>query len=428
MTVGVIIAVRGEREATLASVLGTHPELVVSRRCADLSEALAAAHAGVGSVAVVSEQSQLNRAVVAEFASAGVAVVGAPSSIEAVEYFESLGVTHVILADHTPEQITAAVVVAAADAPVVEDFLDAPVLAADAPVGLVVAVWGPTGAPGRTTLAINIAAECAAHTGNAIVVDVDTYGGAVAQALGLLDEAPGIAALARASLQGNLKDSVMVRHALTVAPGLRVLSGLSRPDRWPELSAAALEPVWELLRKHATVTVLDCGFSVEADEDRAYDTRAPQRNGATLAALATADVIVVVGGGEPLGIQRLVQALADLDRVDARPDATRMVVVNRLRSSVAGSRPQEGVADALRRYAGVEEVWTVPYDAKACDAATLAGQSLKERAPRSPARKAVAGIAQAVVQLAPQAPSAVAAGAGATPRAQSRVPAANLTD
>jgi MinD-like ATPase involved in chromosome partitioning or flagellar assembly len=428
MTVGVIVAIRGDREAAIASQLGAHPDLVISRRCADLGEALAAAHAGVGSVAVVSEQSQLNRAVVAEFASAGVAVVGAPSSIDAVEYFENLGVLHLILPDHTPEQMTSCVVVAAADAPDIEDVPDAPALAADAPVGLVVAVWGPTGAPGRTTLAVNIAAECAERVGNALVVDVDTYGGAVAQALGLLDEAPGIAALARASLQGTLNDAVVVRHALAVAPGFRVLSGLSRPDRWPELSAAALEPVWEMLRKHAAVTVLDCGFSIESDEDRAYDTRAPQRNGATLSALAAADVILVVGGSEPLGVQRLVQALTDLDRADTRAEATRMVVVNRLRSSVAGSRPHEAVADALRRYAGVEQVWAVPHDAKACDAATLSGQSLKERAPRSSARKAIAVIAQAVVARIPSATPSGFADADAVPTAKARVPAANLTD
>ena len=55
----------------------------------------------------------------------------------------------------------------------------------------VIAVWGPAGAPGRTTLAVNLAAEIAAAGHSVALVDADPYGGAIAPALGLLDEAPG---------------------------------------------------------------------------------------------------------------------------------------------------------------------------------------------------------------------------------------------
>jgi MinD-like ATPase involved in chromosome partitioning or flagellar assembly len=265
--------------------------------------------------------------------------------------------------------------------------------------GVILAVWGPTGAPGRTTLAVNIAAECAQAGHEALVVDVDTYGGAVAQALGLLDEAPGIAALARASLHGALTDDVIWRHTLTAGKRLKVLSGMSRASRWPELSRSALEDIWSTLRRHAQVTVIDCGFSLEQDEDIVYDTRAPQRNGATLSALAAADVIVVVGTSEPVGIQRLVQALTELSE-STIAGGSQIVVANRVRSAVAGRHPEEAIADALVRYSGVDRVWIVPFDDRACDAATLAGKTLSERAPRSLARRAIAAIAGAALDEA----------------------------
>jgi Mrp family chromosome partitioning ATPase len=44
------------------------------------------------------------------------------------------------------------------------------------------AVWGPKGAPGRTTVAVNLAFEAAAAGGEVLLVDADTYGGAVAHA------------------------------------------------------------------------------------------------------------------------------------------------------------------------------------------------------------------------------------------------------
>ncbi|KRE26077.1 P-loop NTPase [Agromyces sp. Soil535] len=61
----------------------------------------------------------------------------------------------------------------------------------------VIAVWGPAGAPGRTTIAVNLAAEIAAAGHSVALVDADPYGGAIAPALGLLDEAPGFASACR---------------------------------------------------------------------------------------------------------------------------------------------------------------------------------------------------------------------------------------
>ena len=63
--------------------------------------------------------------------------------------------------------------------------------------GRVIVVWGPAGSPGRTTIAIGIAAEIAAAGYSVAIADVDTYSGSVAPALGLLDESPGFAAACR---------------------------------------------------------------------------------------------------------------------------------------------------------------------------------------------------------------------------------------
>ena len=41
-------------------------------------------------------------------------------------------------------------------------------------------MWGPKGGPGRTTVAVNLAFEAAAAGGEVLLVDADTYGGAVA--------------------------------------------------------------------------------------------------------------------------------------------------------------------------------------------------------------------------------------------------------
>lgn len=392
-----VLIVRGSREAPLAAALDGHPDLTVVRRCADLAEGLAAVEAGHGTVVVISEQPDLDRDVMARFAAAGAVVVGAPSTVDAADHLRALGIDDVISPGGDAVDAATAVLAALDRGRPVPPV--PPVRPDIERRGAIVAVWGPTGAPGRTTVAVNLAAELASAGAETLCVDADTYGGAVTHALGLLDEAPGIAALARASRNGALGDDVVRRYALEAAPRLRVLGGLGRPERWPELSRPALDPVWSLLRRHAEAIVIDCGFSLEEDERLSYDTRAPQRNAATLSALAAADIVIAVGRAEPLGIQRLVQGLSALDDSNVAAEARRVVVVTRVRTSVGGPRPAQAVADALRRFSGVREVWPVPEDGRACDAATLSGRALRECRPRSPATRAVAALATEVRRM-----------------------------
>ena len=55
------------------------------------------------------------------------------------------------------------------------------------------------------------------------------------------------------------------------------------------------------------MVVVDCGFSLEADEEISFDTVAPRRNGATLAVLSDADLVLAVGSADPPGMERLVR-------------------------------------------------------------------------------------------------------------------------
>ena len=90
-------------------------------------------------------------------------------------------------------------------------------------------------------------------------------------------------------------------------------------------------------------------------------------------------------------MQRLVRGLGEL--AELFPQVRPRVVLTRVRSSAVGSDPQRRVTDALRRYAGVDRVVAVPDDRPALDAALLAGRTLTEHAPSSPARAALAALA-----------------------------------
>jgi MinD-like ATPase involved in chromosome partitioning or flagellar assembly len=416
----VLTALTGGYEATLVGALEhARGEVLVVRRCVDLTDLLAAAGAGRAVAVLVSaDLRRLDRDALARLRAHGLAVVGVvdPGRPEQADRLRALGVEHAVAADCEPALVDLAVAEALAR-PSPRPWSAAPADPADAlpavPVvvdddgpggvgggrGRLVAVWGPVGSPGRTTVATTLAAELAALRHDTLLVDADTYGASVAQVLGVLDEAPGLAAACRAATAGTLDPSVLARLSPVVAPHLRVLTGISRADRWPELSATGLEQVWAAARALGPWTVVDTGFALERDEELSYDTLAPRRNAATLAALEASDVVLAVGAGDPVGLQRLVRGLGDLAEV--LPQVRARVVVTRVRSSAVGPDPQRRVADALRRYAAVERPVLVPDDRPAVDAALLAGRTLTEHAPASAARQALAALAAELAGVVP---------------------------
>lgn len=156
------------------------------------------------------------------------------------------------------------------------------------------------------------------------------------------------------------------------------------------MRAAALDRVLELSRSLVRVVVIDCGFCLEEDEELSYDTVAPRRNEATLTSLAASDLVVAVGGADPVALQRFVRGLQELGTV---PSGNPVPVVNRVRASAVGSRPESRIADSLQRFAGLGSVRFVPEDSATLDGALLAGRSVVEHAPESPVRRAVADLA-----------------------------------
>jgi Flp pilus assembly CpaE family ATPase len=416
----ILTAVGSMWESSVATLLGGSREVQISRRCADLADLLAVAGAGLGEVALVSADLRgLDLSAVTDLHRHGLRVVGLTiQGTEAEErWLRSVGIDALVPVHAGLVELEVQLLAHADGGGPVPDLLfdlvgedlqtgeraggDEPgevlgALSVEASSGRILAVWGPIGAPGRTTLAVNIAAEAAAAGRSTLLVDLDTYGGCVAQVLSLLDEAPGIAAACRAAEQGGLDVASLARLSPTVMPQLRVLTGVPKPERWTEVRAGSVERVLELSRRLAEVVVLDCGFCIEDDEELSYDTLAPRRNASTLTALALADDLLVVGAADPVGLQRLVRALQELDQVTA---PTPRIVLNKVRASAVGPRPRAALADSLSRFAGVSELSFVPDDRDSLDAALLTGRTLGEAAPLSPARAAIAELARLLVGI-----------------------------
>lgn len=256
--------------------------------------------------------------------------------------------------------------------------------------GTVITVWGAHGAPGRTSLAIAIAAEFADAGLSVALADADTHAASVDPALGLLDEAPGFAAACRLAGTGALDVAEFERIAEQVRTGhasFRVLTGLGRPSRWPELTAQRVAGTIAAARDWVDVLVVDTAASLEQDEELVSDVAAPRRNAATVTALREADRIIAVAAADPIGLARHLRAHAEV--LELVPPERVVTVVNKLRASAIGLQPAGQVAQTLARFGGIGDPAMVPWDPAAFDAALLGGRPLRDAAPRSPARLAI---------------------------------------
>jgi MinD-like ATPase involved in chromosome partitioning or flagellar assembly len=234
----------------------------------------------------------------------------------------------------------------------------------------VVVVWGPAGAPGRTTVAVTVAAELARRGARTVLVDGDPWGGAVAQQLGVLDEASGLLSAARLAGSGQLAER-FGSVCRTVGERMHVVTGLPRADRWSEVRPAAFEQLVVTAAEHGHV-VVDTGFSLE-EAAAAAGTR-PIRNSTTLTALDLADEIVVVGSADPVGLSRLARALVELRDVTA--GVAVRVVVNRMRPSLGWSEKE--IAGMVEGFARVSGLHFLPEEQSATDRALVTGRSLVE--------------------------------------------------
>lgn len=378
MTAVVLVLASGAAwEPVALQVLDRAPGIVVLKRCVDADDLLATAAAGQADVAVIDADAPgLDAETVGLLRHHGVRPVAVvPDDEGARTRVARAGITRQVT---SPDDLPGAV--SAGDEP--------PQAAVTPPPpggGGVIAVWGPSGAPGRTTVSSALAAELARRQIATLLVDVDPYGGSVAQQLGILDEISGLLAAARLASSGALSDG-FASVPRAIGTHLGVITGLPRPDRWTEVRAEALDELLATAARHGQV-VVDTGFSLE--DDPGADLGRPTRNQATLTALDAADEIVVVGTADPVGLSRLARGLVDLR--ERGVGAELHVVVNRMRSSLGWS--EQDVAGTITRVARPSSLHFLPDDRAATDRALVNGRTLVEVAPDSPLARAIADLA-----------------------------------
>jgi len=240
-----------------------------------------------------------------------------------------------------------------------------------------IAVWGPTGAPGRTTLAVGLAGTPASGVSRRLIVDCDMARGKVACHLGAL---PGGALVTACRLPPESGQPIAAGHLQRPhRDGPWLLPGLVTPDQWPAIEPAALGRLLADLRAHFGLIVLDLGAALPLD---AGAGRPPDGRGAVhQMALLAADLILAVckasrAGLEDFALQfpRLLMTLPPERRASVG------VVLNQVAPEDLPRYQRE-----LGRTPGVTLLAGVPQDGASVRRAEESRRPLSVAAPRSPA-------------------------------------------
>jgi len=258
-------------------------------------------------------------------------------------------------------------------------------------IGQVLSVFSAAGSVGRSTIALNVACELALQGKRVLLIDADTYAPGLVNLLNLTEHPAGLAAACRLAAQDRLSVAEVERLSQVVEfskTKFHLMAGLSNPSRWPEVGEDCLSQIIDLARTKFDFTVIDVAAPI--DEALVEPVSGGLRNQASLAALDSANVILSISGGDPLGIQRHI--LADQQLNELKLSAQVVTIVNRLRQSVVGANPKKQISETLSRFANIDVEAFITDDPAAIDRAILESTPLALASRKSPARQDIANL------------------------------------
>ena len=248
--------------------------------------------------------------------------------------------------------------------------------------GLITVVFSPRGGAGQTMLATNLAVALAESTPDRVVVlDLDLLFGHVAM---LLDVVPrtSLAAITPAAIRSLDRESFAYYLAKHDDSSLRLMVGTARPEESELVTGDHVRAILEMLRRQFVHVVVDAGSRFSEP---------------CLAAIESADQVLIVGTPEPAVLTDVSECLRVLRDLLAVPGERVQVVLNHP-SPYGGVSPAEA-ANSLN-LASVDDI---PYGGDEVTRCGLEGSPLVMKRAGNPVSKAIATIARRLDRSAQEA-------------------------
>ena len=264
--------------------------------------------------------------------------------------------------------------------------------------GGVITVWGPAGAPGRTTVAINTAAFIAAAHQPAVLIDADLTAPSIAAFLGLEATSSGVVAACRvASTPAPDSAGVLARAETYRTPqfSFPVLTGVTGNPHYAGVDVLAWERVLDVLVAGGYWVVVDVASGLSKQPGDVVGGLS--LNGVARSAVERSHQLIGVLKPDPVSVVRWVREHSQV--VELAPDVPLRVVINGV--SPHHTKALEHTKEALWEFAGVTDTAVLPLDQETVVRLVEHHSTLVESAPITALAKALARVVHSVVGVQP---------------------------
>lgn len=359
--IGIAICLDPDVEAELIREIESRDlPLKVVRRCRDSAEMLAAMRAHLVELVVIdTERIDLDAPTRNELSHSGVAIV-AFTPLDDAEFLGAVSGISVLVKDDPrlaepsgseANRILTLVteLIMPPPPPDPHEALVAQSFPPDSPPpgGKILAFWGSRGAPGKSSIALNLATGLGSY-GKVLLVDADTVEPSLVQMLGFSLETSGVIMGCRLAERGQLSTESFSEIVTAAGAHVDFLSGINKTDRWREVGAKSLAALLEWLRKEYDWILVDLAAGADEPDDT-FLGMGTSRNGAQTGALEVADLVVEVGLGDPVGLRRLILN-HEMATEHQLWDCPCLVVANRGRVSVGGMQWEKSLKQILGQF------------------------------------------------------------------------------
>lgn len=224
----------------------------------------------------------------------------------------------------------------------------------------VVAVTGPHGSTGKSTVAINLALELAAERFEVLLIDADLAGPSLANYFFLEEIPAGLVGAIRLANQNRFDSAQLERLSVRIPKtSVSVLPGIISEQGF-ELSKEVLEAIFSTAKASFDFVIVDLGSLRPSKETFNL----------TQEVVSVSDQVVVVALADPIGIFRLLRTEQYL--LSLTEHST--LVINRLRNSVIAQAKIE-IKTTLAGLGTLEVAGFFPEDQAHVDKATKLGMA-----------------------------------------------------